>query len=65
MLFRRHKKSEEAQKALDEATKSLCEVKKRGFEVSKISNALKELNERNHFAEQMEEIIVRARGTLE
>lgn len=65
MLFRRRKGNADAQKALDDARKNLYKVQKRGSEVSRISNALKEIGERNHFAEQMEEIIVRARGSLE
>lgn len=59
MLFRRRRSgSDDAQKALEEATKNLHEVQKRGKEVSAISNALKEMRERNHFSEQMEEIFV-------
>ena len=63
MLFRRRKANEEAQKALDEAREKLHEVRQRGKEVSAISNALREIRERNHFAEQMEEIIVRFGGS--
>jgi hypothetical protein len=63
MLFRRRKATEEAQKALDEAKKNLKQVQERGSEVSRISNALREMRERNHFSEQMEEIIVRFGGS--
>lgn len=64
MLFRRRKAgSEDAQKALEEAKKNLHEVQKRGKEVSAISNALREMRERNHFSEQMEEIFVRYGGS--
>lgn len=63
MLFRRRKQAtEDAQKALDQAREKLKEVRERGQEVSAISNALREMRERNHFAEQMEEIIVRFGG---
>lgn len=63
MLFRRHKQAtEDAQKALDEAREKLQEVRERGHEVSKVSRALKEIGERNHFAEQMEEIFFRFGG---
>lgn len=58
MLFRRRKQAtQDAQKALDEAREKLKEVRERGKEVSAISSALREIRERNHFAEQMEEII--------
>lgn len=64
MLFRRRKAgSEDAQKALEEAHESLRKVQKRSKEVSAISNALKEMRERNHFSEQMEEIFVRYGGS--
>lgn len=64
MHFRRRKQAtHDAQKALDEAREKLKEVKKRGKEVSAVSNALREIRERNHFAEQMEEIIVRYGGS--
>lgn len=63
MLFRRRKQAtHDAQKALDEAREKLKEVRQRGQEVSAISSALREIRERNHFAEQMEEIIVRFGG---
>lgn len=65
MLFRRRNKesAEKAQKALEDAKKNLREVQQRGTEVSAISNALREIRERNHFAEQMEEIFVRFEGS--
>lgn len=53
-----------SQKALEDAEHNLSEVKKRSREVSQISNALKDIRERNHFAEQLEAIIVRPRGPL-
>lgn len=63
MRFRRSKKTDvESEKALEEARENLREVQKRGGEVSKVANALKDLRERNHFAEQMEAIIIRQRG---
>lgn len=63
MLFRRRKQAtEDAKKALDEACEKLQEVKERGHEVSRVSKALKEMGERNHFAEQMEEIFFRFGG---
>jgi hypothetical protein len=63
-FLRKSKSSEEAEAALKEAEKSLCEVQKRGVEVSQVSSALKGFRERNHFIEQMEEIFVRKQGTI-
>jgi len=53
------KSSEEAGEALEDARKNLRRVKKRGEEVTKLSESLREIREQNHFAEQMEEIILR------
>lgn len=50
-------KSKEADEALKDAQANLKRVKRRGGEVSRIAESLKEIRERNHFAEQMEEII--------
>lgn len=62
--FRRRDKRriKESKEALADANKSLREVQKRSDEVSYVANALKEIRERNHFAEQLEEIMVRRRG---
>ena len=57
-------KDGESEKALREAQKNLRQVQRRGKEVTRVADALRELRERNHFAEQMEEIIVRRRGQL-
>lgn len=65
MWFRRRREtssSEEAAKALLDARQNLREVRRRSTEVSKVAQALKDIRERNHFAEQMEEILVRRRG---
>ena len=65
MWFRRgNKAGVESEEALKDATKNLCEVQKRQPEVTKIANALKEFRERNHFAEQLEEIVLRQKGHL-
>lgn len=53
-----------SQEALLEARTSLSEVKSRTPEVRAISKALKEIREKNHFAEQLEAIILRNGGTL-
>jgi hypothetical protein len=60
-LRRKSKSGEEAQAALEDAQMHLKEVKKRGKEVTKIANALREFREENEdrFAEQMEQIILR------
>lgn len=57
-------KDGDSEAALRDAQKNLRKVEKRGSEVTSVANALRELRERNHFAEQMEEIIVRRRGQL-
>lgn len=62
---RRSKATEEATKALKDAEKNLHEVKQRGCEVQQVANALKEIRERNHFAEQLEGIILRHGGTTQ
>jgi hypothetical protein len=54
----------QSQEALDDAESNLSEIKKRSFEVRQISNALKDIRERNHFAEQFEEILLRNGGSL-
>lgn len=60
MRFRRQSRSSvESEEALEDAKKNLCEVQKRGTEVSNVANALKDIRERNHFAEQMEALITR------
>lgn len=56
-LFRRSDSSEEAKKALADAKHNLRKVQARSSEVSRVANALKEIRERNHFAEQLEAII--------
>ena len=50
--------------ALANAEDSLQKVKKRGREVTRVANALRDVRERNHFAEQLEKMIVRPRGPL-
>ena len=62
--WRSKDKDGESGKALQDAQKNLRAVQKRGREVTSVANALRELREKNHFAEQMEEIIVRRRGQL-
>lgn len=54
-------KALEATKALNSAQEHLEKVKERGEEVSKIVDAVKEIRERNHFAEAMEAILARPR----
>jgi hypothetical protein len=63
MWFRRRTDPrEEATEALKDAEKNLREVKKRGREVSRVSNALRELRERDRFGEQIEHILFRGEG---
>ena len=62
--WRSRKSGEDSEKALKQAEENLFQVQKRGEEVRAISEALREIRERNHFAEQLEEIIVRRRGSF-
>lgn len=67
MWFRRrrvNKSAEEAKAALAEAREALRTVQERGDEVSTIANSAKKINDRNHFAEQIEEIIRARRRPL-
>lgn len=65
MWWRRRKTDTivEATEALQDAEKNLQEVKDRSGEVRRISNALRDFRERNHFAEQLEAIILRPKGS--
>lgn len=56
--------TEQATEALQDAQQNLQRVKRRGSEVKRVSTAIRNLRERNHFVEQIEEIIVR-RGFME
>lgn len=49
--------------ALADANKNLLEARRRGLEVTKITNALRNERERNGFAEALEAIILSNRGT--
>lgn len=58
MWFRRqNKNSVESEAALEDAKKNLRKVQNRGCEVSSVANALKEMREKNHFAEALEAIM--------
>ena len=59
---RETKSSEDANRALLDARQNLREVRGRGREVSKVSEALREIREKNHFIEQLEEIVIHRRG---
>jgi hypothetical protein len=61
---RRSESSDEATAAVKDAQKHLNRVRKRDQEVSDLSDSLREVRQRNHFAEQMEEIIIR-RGEVQ
>lgn len=65
MRFRRRKSDDtlaEANAALEDAEKNLQRVKRRGTEVHRVVGALREIRERNHFGEQLEQIILRGKG---
>jgi hypothetical protein len=63
--FRRRSRElvvDESHKALVEAEAAHLEVQKQGNEITNLARALRDIRERNHFAEQLEEIIVKKRG---
>lgn len=65
MWFQRRqggKSGEEATEALKDAQENLREVQKRSEEVSQVARALKTLRERNHFAEQLEAVLMHSRN---
>ena len=64
MRFLRRNKpvKDDSQKALEDAQRSLERVKDKGAEVKEVAKALKDIRERNHFAEQLEAVIIRPRG---
>jgi hypothetical protein len=59
MWFRRRDKREikESQQAVLDATKRLRETRERDPEVHVVSRALKDIRERNHFAERLRMIM--------
>ena len=61
-LRRNKESSEDSKKALEDAQQNLERVQRRGREVSRVAKALKDIRERNHFAEQLESIVIRPRG---
>lgn len=66
-LLRRSRKralEHESMEALLDATNNLKQVQRRGREVNRVANALKDIRERNHFAEQLEAIILNPGGSL-
>jgi predicted ATPase with chaperone activity len=56
-LRRRHDSGEDADKALKEAEENLRIVQERNNEVTKIAKDLSDLRKKNHFAEQLEELL--------
>lgn len=52
---------EEASKALEESRQQLVEAQALGAEVTALSSAIRRIHERNHFSEQLETLILRAR----
>lgn len=57
-MWLRRRKSNESAEALKEAEDSLRQVQLRSVEVSRVAKALKDIRNRNHFAEALEAIIV-------
>lgn len=60
MWFRRreNKSGEEAKLALEDATEQLEKVTRRDVEVKRVVSAHRRLQDTNHFAEQLEKIIL-------
>lgn len=65
MWFRRreNKSGEEARLALEDAEAQLQKVKRRDAEVKQVVAAHKRLQSQNHFAEQLENIIIGIGGS--
>jgi hypothetical protein len=64
-LRRRESRSgDEAKKALEEAEKALRTVQERGDLVTEIAQDAIRIRERNHFAEQLEELVLQRRRPL-
>lgn len=62
MWFRRRTKGlDKSEKALQEAEERVFETHRQGHEVAKVAESLRYISDRNHFAEQLEEIILRRR----
>lgn len=51
------KRMKDSQQAILDATKSLREVREKDDEVHQVSGVLKNIRERNHFAEQLRSIM--------
>lgn len=62
MIFRGRKKVDESKVALEEAEENLKDIQTRNDEVKDVSSALREIRERNHFAEQMI-VLMSGKGT--
>jgi hypothetical protein len=56
--WRGKEKDGESAEALRDARMNLRKVERRGKEVTQVAKALRDLRERNHFAEQVEEIFI-------
>jgi hypothetical protein len=63
-LFRRSNDRHESDAALEDAKRNLLQVQRRGSEVDRVSDALIEIRRRNHFAEHLEAIVKKNRGSL-
>lgn len=61
---RRTEPSKDSEEALKDASKQVRKAQRRTQEVSDVVDALRELRERNHFADAMEEVIVRRKRAL-
>lgn len=55
--FQKTKSNGESKKALEDSAHQLGKIRKRDAEVYKVTNSLKRMRERNHFAEQLEIIM--------
>lgn len=57
MWFRRHQEEQDSKLALQESIQKLKQTEQRTAAVAEVSEALRTLRERNHFAEQLESIM--------
>lgn len=58
-----NKSGDEAEAALEDAKAKLQEVQNRGEEVTALSSAIRQIRQRNHFAETLEALILQTRGS--
>jgi len=64
MWFKRREKNDgEAQQAIESATRNLARIESRSEEVTKLSEAVKDIRKKNHFSEALGAAIIRQEGS--